>query len=498
MKIIAVFKPKSAVVASVVVWGVVALLLASVPVHADAYQVGLNLYAQGNYAGAVRYFLESVAQNGMNANAHYYLADSYLKLNRLVEAQAEYQKILTLAPDSQAARLSRVGLSRLRLYTESSDSRQWRSSGRAGGSKADRYQGVIPAGEDYLDNATEGGKRVRWALSKLPLKVYIEESPLGIRNFQPGFVAQVRRGLDVWCATLENQLSYRLVTTKEQADIRVSWVNSIDSQAYKEEGRTAYTAGLMTPHYQGDRIDYMDVKIATFDILGKPQNSEQIHAVAVHELGHSLGLMGHSDQPGDIMYSENRSVIKPSLRDVVTIRRLYSLAADIDNLSPEQREVNAERAQELASAEEKALEKLEREVKQSGTPLNYMNLGVGYYQKALQGIQRGENAKPWLEKAMAAIDKTIEMQPKDPRAYHRRSLVHQELGDFDSALSDIQKSIAYDRSEPEYMMLKAWYLSQLNRKGEARGALDAYLLAKPSAAGSSEVQRIQQALVNTR
>ncbi|WP_303673538.1 tetratricopeptide repeat protein [Vampirovibrio chlorellavorus] len=496
MKIIAVFKSYSAVFPLGVACAAVVMLLAAAPAHADAYQLGLNLYTQGNYAGAIRYFLDSVAQNSLNANAHYYLADSYLKLNRFAEAQAEYQKILTLAPDSQAARLSRVGLSRLRLYTESSNSRQWRLSGETGGAKADRYEGVIPKGGDYLDNATEGGKRVRWALSRLPLRVYIEESPLGIRNFQPGFVAEVRRGLDVWCAALENQLSYTQVTSKEQADIRVSWVNNIDSQAYNEEGRTAYTAGLMTPHYQGDRIDYMDVKIATFDILGKPQSGEQIHAVAVHELGHSLGLMGHSDQPGDIMYSENRSVIKPSLRDVITIRRLYTLAADINNLSPEQREVTTERVQELANAQEKALGRLERTVEQSGTPLNYLNLGVGYYQKALQAIQKGENARPWLEKALQAIDKTIEMQPKDPRAYHRRSLVHQELGDFDSAFGDIQRAITYDRSEPEYLMLKAWYLSQLNRKGEARGALDAYLLAKPSAAGSAEVKRIQQALVN--
>ncbi len=496
MKKIAALQPTSAILASLIAGGVMALLLWPASAYADAYQIGLSLYSQGNYSGAIRYFLESVAQSGGNANAHYYLADSYLKLNRLVEAQAEYQKILTLAPDSQAARLSRVGLSRLRLYTESSNTREWHKVGDFGGDKVDRYQGLIPAGDDYLDNATEGGRRVRWALSKLPLKVFIEEAPLGIRNFQPGFVAQVRRGLDVWCAALENQLSYTQITNKEQADIRVSWVNNIDSQGYSEEGRTAYTAGLMTPHYQGDRIDYMDVKIATFDIFGKPQNSEQIHAVAIHELGHSLGLMGHSDQPGDIMYSENRSVIKPSLRDVVTIRRLYALAADINNLPSDQRELNPERAQELASAEDKALEKLERQVKQSGTPLNYLNLGVGYYQKALQTIQKGENAKPWLEQALGAIDKTIAMQPKDPRAYHRRSLVYQELGDFGNALGDIEKSITYDRNEPDYMMLKAWYLSQLNRKGEARGALDAYLLAKPSAAGSSEVRRIQEALVN--
>ena len=106
------------------------------PVYADPYEVGLKLYSQGDYITASRYFLEAASQGSANPNAHYYLADSYLKLNRLAEAQAEYQKILAMAPNSQAARFSRIGLSNLRNYLNNVNGDRWRKTGGSGPAEA--------------------------------------------------------------------------------------------------------------------------------------------------------------------------------------------------------------------------------------------------------------------------------------------------------------------------------------------------------------------------
>ncbi|MBW4699357.1 MAG: matrixin family metalloprotease [Aphanocapsa lilacina HA4352-LM1] len=51
--------------------------------------------------------------------------------------------------------------------------------------------------------------------------------------------------------------------------------------------------------------------------------------LAVHELGHAVGLWGHSDDPEDIMYPEMRGVHEPSGRDLQTLRRLYAMPAGI-------------------------------------------------------------------------------------------------------------------------------------------------------------------------
>lgn len=481
---------------SAIRWALCAvLLLISGPVWADSFETGLKLYSQGDYKTASRYFLEAARQGDDNPNVHYYLADSYVKLNRLGEAQAEYQKILSLAPNSQAARLSRVGLANLRNYMNNTTGERWRRAGGSGGGPAlDQYTGAPVVGDDYLSEITENGRRVRWALSKMPLKVYIEQAPIGIRNFQPSFVNDVRRGMDVWCAVLGHQLTYELVSNKEQADIRVSWTNGLDTRGHNGDGGTAYTAGLMIPRIRDERLEYMEVKIATFDIHGKAQTSDVIYAVAIHELGHGLGLLGHSDNPGDIMYAENQHVTQPSARDMNTLRRLYTMAADVNNLDPASRNANPDRGDELAKAADESMVRLEAQAKRDGMALTYLNLGVAYFQKAQQVANAVGDVDAWYQKSLWATSEAIKREPKDPRAYHKRSLVYQELGDFGAALQDIQKSITYDRKEPEYLMLQSWYLAKLGRMAEARGSLDAYLLASPTSASSADVQRIRDAL----
>jgi tetratricopeptide (TPR) repeat protein len=467
---------------------------------ADAYQIGLKLYAQGDYAMASRYFLEAAGQHTDNPNAHYYLADSYLKLNRLAEAQAEYQKILAIAPDTQAARLSRIGLSHLRDYLSTSQTERWQNAGGTGsGDAIDKYMGGPINGEDYLKDVTEGGRLVRWSLSKMPLKIYIEQAPQGIHNFQPAFASQVRRAFDVWTGALNHQLAYTLVTIPDQADIRVHWTDTIDTRGHSGDGGTAYTAGLMIPHIHNDQIEYMEVNIATFDIQGHPQNGETIYAVAIHELGHSLGLLGHSDNPNDIMYAENQHVINPSKRDLNTIRRLYSAVADINNLPADTRPKDPKRQAELAANLDATIAKMEVQAKQDGMALSWLNLGVNYFQKAKEVTRAGgTDAKDWYQKALSATNQAIQMEPKDPRAYHKRSLVYQELGNYDSALQDIQHAITLDHKQPEYYKLQAWYFAKLGQAGQACSSLDTYLLYQPNKANSDEVKQIQDQLTASK
>lgn len=474
-----------------------ALLTAALPLaaFADAYEVGLKLYAQGDYAMASRYFLDAASKNSANPNAHYYLADSYLKLNRLAEAQAEYQKTIAMAPDTQAGRLSRMGLSQLRDYLMSGPTDRWHRAGGSGpGELVDKYTGPAPSGEDYLDEITEGGKLVRWSLSKMPLKLYIESSPQGIRNFQPGFVNQIRRAMDIWTGVLNHQLSYALVNNPNQADIRVHWTNTIDTKGHSGDGGTAYTAGLMIPHIRSDEIEYMEVKIATFDIQGHPQNSDIIYAVAIHELGHSLGLLGHSTNSGDIMYAENQHVTTPSKRDLNTVRKLYSTAADINNMPASSRKIDPNRDTELTAKVDESIRKMEIQAKQEGMALTWLNLGVAYFQKGKQVDKAKGDAKEWYQKSLSATNQAISLEPKDPRAYHKRSLIYQELGNFAQALQNIQTAISLDRKEPEYYMLQAWFLTRQGQMAAARSSLDTYLLYKPGEAGSDDVKQIQDAL----
>jgi predicted Zn-dependent protease len=56
-------------------------------------------------------------------------------------------------------------------------------------------------------------------------------------------------------------------------------------------------------------------------------SSSRIKAVALHEIGHSLGLLGHSPVPEDIMYCAEGLAEAPqnlTERDKKTMKLLYS------------------------------------------------------------------------------------------------------------------------------------------------------------------------------
>ncbi len=467
------------------------LACAGLPAWADSFDMGLKLYAERHYDTAARYFLEA-AKRSDSPILHYYLADSYLKLDRFSEAQAEYQKVLAIAPNSQAARLSQVGLQELRNILNGTHPKHWAQAGQVLSDKPDRYQGSPIEGDNYLDLVTEGGKIVRWSLKKQPLKVFIETSPRGIRNFQPAYISRVRQALDVWTAVLDHQISFMPTSNKEQADLRVTWVNGIDTRGHQDESGTDYTAGLTLPKVSNSQLQGMDIRLATFDIQGHPQSSETIYAVAVHEFGHGLGLLGHSDNPKDIMYAQNESVVMPTKRDRNTLRQLYSKAADVDNLPPDSRVVDPNRQAALDKKAEQDLQRLEKLANEKGSALNWLNLGVAYYQKSknLSADQASQN-HPLYIKALEATSKAILLEPNNALGYHKRSLVYQELGEYSHALEDIQHASQIEPHEAEFYMLQAWYLANLGQNGQARNALNTFLIYQPSAAHSQDVARIQ-------
>lgn len=145
-----------------------------------------------------------------------------------------------------------------------------------------------------------------------PLKVYVQTRPVPAALYRPEFQQYVEDGLKSWQQALQGRLVYQYTSRKAEADITVSWAPTFPEKTI---------AGLTTY-----RVGHADIEIKT---VGIP--ASDVQGNILHELGHALGISGHSQYPEDMMvgvrkWRRDETAFKHLLspRDIQAIRRLYS------------------------------------------------------------------------------------------------------------------------------------------------------------------------------
>lgn len=145
-----------------------------------------------------------------------------------------------------------------------------------------------------------------------PVRVWIA-SGRGIAGWQDSFADSVRHAFDEWSG-LGIPVRFAFVLDSADADVHVRWVDHFDTPI---SGKTLWAR---------DRnwwIVSANITLALHHSGGVPLDGGSVKAIALHEVGHLLGL-DHTKDTTNIMTARVR-VRDLSAEDRATMRLLYSL-----------------------------------------------------------------------------------------------------------------------------------------------------------------------------
>ncbi len=182
--------------------------------------------------------------------------------------------------------------------------------------------------EDYLDSVVSGGRYFRWPSEKMPIRVYIAPGT-GAAGYRDSFSRALTDSFGVWTKGSDNRIAFWIVTDPSQADISCDWTDDpakVVEPGRSVEGGLTKLSGQEQPGTADVRIVRAKMTLLTRDRGGTPLNDDDMKKVCLHEIGHALGLNGHSNNNHDIMFFSESPSVWPALtkRDKATIRRLYA------------------------------------------------------------------------------------------------------------------------------------------------------------------------------
>jgi predicted Zn-dependent protease/Tfp pilus assembly protein PilF len=187
------------------------------------------------------------------------------------------------------------------------------------------HQKGTSSADDFFDFVTTNGVK-KWTPDKFPLKVHMptDEEASQVTGYKPEFGAALKDAFNTWQTDSSEQVRFQFVDNSADAGIDCQWISDSSKLTNSSEaGEARVKASPLTG------IEHADIRLLTVAVgknAWKTPSATDIKQICLHEIGHALGMSGHSPNPQDIMYpSEELSADARNLtdRDLKTLAHLY-------------------------------------------------------------------------------------------------------------------------------------------------------------------------------
>jgi tetratricopeptide (TPR) repeat protein len=274
--------------------------------------LGLILGRLGKIDEAIRQLKQVVEMDPQAATAIAVLAGIYQGEGRLPEAVAAYRELINHFPDNPYTPRARQVVQD--LESEIARENEIQKTIKKSADAAKDYFPYISY--DYM---------IKWSDKKLPLKVYVptDEEVGKVAGYKPQYGKYLRDAFQAWSDKSNNAVSFAFVPTAAGADIDCKWSDDptkVSRPSERGEAKAAWDDHFLLTHVQ--------IILLTRGTEGEgiiPDNL--IQAACLHEVGHGLGIAGHSPDSNDAMFCSMPTRDTPrqlTERDGQTLAHLYS------------------------------------------------------------------------------------------------------------------------------------------------------------------------------
>ena len=276
------------------------------------YSKGKDLYNKGLYNESVRVFERALSADPSNS------ASRFMYVQALSRSVPDYSVQESLYKMSKS---------------ETNDSARTYAKSYVVRLKSRLLEGLE---DNYIYNAMLSKDIVHWNIESFPLKVYIEKA-----NDVPEYYNKSVEDAFIHWMRVFSFIRFTRVNDEKGADIVLKYApysgNNCQNGVCKHI--VAVTYPVIDKHH---RLVNMDMTIHKTNYAGENYSKDEIYNSTLHEIGHALGVMGHSDVSEDVMYSSSNSKASYlfglkksrrnfSKRDINTVKLLYRLAPTITN-----------------------------------------------------------------------------------------------------------------------------------------------------------------------